>query len=234
MAAFGWLCITVILGKIFPVVIIPMFYKYKDIENTQICSRINNLLSKNNIKIKSISQINLSKDTKKANAALVGIGSTKRVLLADTLLSNYSPDEIEVVFAHELGHFKLRHIPKLIFLSAVTTVIGLYLVNIILKSAAIHLGFSGIYDIAGMPLILLSLTILGFFIMPIQNGYSRLLERQADIFAIKNTGLKDAFISSMEKLATQNLSDVAPSKIIEFLFYDHPPISKRIKLANAF
>lgn len=232
--SFCWFIINIIISKLFPIVIVPMFYKYKDIEDSNLKNRLLRLFKNNNIKITNISQINLSKDTKKANAALIGIGSTRKVVLADTLISNYSSDEIEVVVAHELGHLKLNHISQLIIFGAVTTFAGLFITNFALWHLINIFGFTGIKDIAAMPLILLVLFLFGLVILPIQNAFSRYLENKADQFALNITGLKNAFISAMEKLANQNLSDTNPSKFIEFLLYDHPPIAKRIQLAQTF
>jgi STE24 endopeptidase len=233
-AGIFWIFITLILAKITPLVIIPIFYKYLPISDQQLKQRIFLLFDKCRIKIKDVTSINFSQKTKKANAFVCGLGKNKKVVLSDTLIANFSEQEIEGVVSHELGHYVNHDIFKLIIFNSVFTFAGLYLVDKILKGLIPLLGLKGIDDIAFLPLVALSLILLGFVILPVQNGFSRYLETRADLFSLKLTGNKSAFISMMGKLGSLNLADFSPSKFIEVWFHDHPPIAKRIKLAQDY
>lgn len=229
-----WITISILLSKFLPVILIPLFYKQTPLKDEELKQRLFLLAEKAGAKIKDIFEIDLSKKTKKANAALCGMGKTKRILLGDTLLSGYSKDEIEVVMAHELGHHKLKHIWKLLFFASIATFLGLYLAGIFLAKYLAQFGFRDIYDVAAFPLLGMVLFMVGLLIMPLQNGYSRKLEKNADKFAIESTNKPDAFISAMTKLWKQNLRDASPGKMTEIFLYDHPPISKRVKMAEKY
>lgn len=228
----GYAFFSYVMGKLFPVLIVPLFYKYQRLEEGTLKKRIMSLASRYGLALENVYSMNLSRTTRKANAAFMGIGRTKRVVLSDTLLKNFSEDEIEVVVAHELGHFKHRDIWKQLTLSMVFSFAGFWIIQKIFPGLALQLGFAGIADRAALPL--LFLLFYGFFLilMPLQHGISRMIERAADKFALKafpNTG---AFISSMEKLAAVNLADPNPHPLVEWFFYDHPAISKRIAMAR--
>lgn len=232
LATVGWLLLTVVLGKITPVLIIPLFYKCSPLTNIPLRERLLGLSERCGISVKDVFEIQLSKDTKKANAALAGFGKGRRILLGDTLLKNYSDNEIEAVFAHELGHLCLWHIWKILVFGTVASFLSFYLTSLIFKASIGFFGFEHIYDIAAFPLLALVLMVVGLVLMPIQNWYMRHLEKQADMFALSQIETKQSFASAMSKLANQNLSDPSPSKFAEILFYTHPPISKRLHYAN--
>jgi STE24 endopeptidase len=225
---------SVIIGRIAPVLIFPLFYKFRPIEDESIKESILNLCKKTGIEIKGIFVFDMSKNTKKANAAFTGLGKSKRIIFGDTLIENFSVDEIESVFAHEAGHFKKRHIIKSMLLSTILTFAGLYITSVLYKSALSSFGFTGIYEIAALPLLTLFLSIYGLIISPISNILSRKYEWEADTFALETTGNSEAFISAMEKLADRNLADKVPNKFIEFLFHSHPSLQKRIEFARVF
>lgn len=226
--------VTVVLGRIAPTLIMPLFYKFRPIENEEIKDSIIALCKKAGVQIKGIFYFDMSKNTKKANAAFTGIGKSKRIILGDTLLNNFTKDEIEMVFSHEMGHYKKKHILKLMTLSVVLTFGGLYFTSLLFKSSLEYFGFGEISEIAALPLLFLYLSIFGLITSPLSNILSRKFEWEADTFALETTGNKTAFISAMEKLAEQNLSDKSPNKIIEFLFHSHPSIEKRILFAQKF
>ncbi len=229
-----WIFLSLIMAKLMLLIVIPLFFKYKALSDESLRQRIINLAKKMGIGILDVFEINLSKKTLKANAAFVGWGATKRVLLADTLKGKYSYDEIEVILAHEFAHYRLKHIFKLILINSLVTIGTFYL---IFKSSRYALGLAGLsslQDTAAFPLILIYFVIVGIIIQPLQNYFSRCLERNADRAALKVTGLKSAFISMMDKLAAQNLSDRSPSPFIKIFFFDHPPVDERIKIAQSF
>ena len=178
--------------------------------------------------------MDMSKKTVKANAALAGLGKTRRIILGDTLLKEFTHDEIEAVLAHELGHHKKGHIMKLLVFGAAANFLGFYIVSLVFNSLSWHLNLRGIYDLAGFPFLLLIFFFFALIMMPVQNGLNRAFEREADRFALEITGNPDAFISMMGKLGDQNLADREPNRLIEIFLYAHPPIGKRLKAAEEF
>jgi len=229
-----WLFFSIILAKLTPLVIIPLFFKYKPLSDDSLRARIFALADKMQVKVIDVFEIDFSKKTLKANAGFVGIGRTKRVILADTLRGKYSRDEIEVILAHEFAHYRLKHLLKLILSNVLGTTVSFYL---IFKTSGYFLGVAGISslsDIAALPVVLIYFIVFGIISSPLENYISRRLEINADMMALKVTGLKDAFISTMEKLSFQNLADRNPHPLFRIFFFDHPPIDERILLAKRF
>jgi STE24 endopeptidase len=221
------------LAKLTPVLIIPLFFKYKILSDNTLRERIINLADKMKIKILDVFEIDFSKKTLKANAAFVGMGKTKRVILADTLKDKYTYDEIGVILAHEFAHYRLKHLLKLLLVNSIGIIFSLYL---IFKTNRYILGLFGlgsIYNISALPIILIYLVAFSIVVTPFENYLSRKFETNADIMALQVTGLKGGFISMMDKLAAQNLADRNPSKIIKIFFFDHPPIDERIEMAKS-
>lgn len=225
---------SVIIGRIAPILIFPLFYKFKPIESEPIKNRILDLCRKTKVDIKGIYVFDMSKNTKKANAAFTGLGKSKRIILGDTLIEKFSEEEIESVFAHEVGHYKRKHIFKLMFISTILTFVGLYITSVLYEASLSFFGFSYVYEISALPLMAIFLSLYGLITSPISNIFSRKYEWEADKFALDNTENKNAFISAMEKLAEQNLADKEPNKIIEFLFHSHPSLQKRIEYARNY
>jgi STE24 endopeptidase len=186
------------------------------------------------VKILDVFEIDFSKKTLKANAAFVGWGATKRVILADTLKEKYTYDEIEVILAHEFAHYKMRHLLKLIFINSCAGIGSFYL---IFKTSHYVLHFfhlASLSDVAAMPVILMYMVLFGLVMQPFENYLSRRLERSADRMALTATGLTEAFVSMMEKLSLQNLADRSPSWLAKIYFFDHPPVEERIAMARKF
>jgi STE24 endopeptidase len=227
-----WIFFSVIMAKLAPVLIFPLFYKSVPLDNKEVKDVLKSLAEGTGINIQGVYKINLSKDTKKANAALAGMGSTRRVLLGDTLLDSYSPAEIKSVFAHELGHHVYHHIWKMLAIGTVSGCFGFAICHLVLSKVIVVLGYQYIHDIAAFPVVCVVLAVSGFILLPIQNAISRRFERTCDRYAIEKTNDPEAFISTMDKLAEQNLADRTPNRLIEILFYSHPPISKRIEMAK--
>ena len=228
----AWLLLSIVLGKIAPVLIIPLFYKCSPLANRELKERLLRLSKNCGVGVEEVFEVQLSKDTRKANAAVAGFGKGRRILLGDTLLRNYSDDEIEAIFAHELGHVRLLHTWKILGFGAAISLISFFLTYLLFERGLSFFGFEKIYDIAAFALLALVLMLMGLLFMPIQNGYMRHLEKQADIFAIEQQEDPQSFSSAMTKLANQNLIDPSPSRCVELLFYDHPPISRRLRYAN--
>jgi len=223
--------LIVLLGHLSPILLTPLFFKLKKIEeDNELTQRLLRLCKRVNTKVKGVYEINLSSKTTKANAYLSGLGNTRRIVIADNLLENFTVDEAEVVFAHELGHHIHRDILKYIFWSGLMYLGGFYLVSIILERVSFYLKY-GISDISNFPMLALSISITLFLFSLPFNFYSRSREKAADEFALKVTQKADAFITSMAKFTNRDLANAYPHPLIEFLFYSHPSIGRRIKYA---
>ncbi len=229
-----WIFFSLILSKLTPIVIIPLFFKYKKLEDEGLRQRIIRLAEKMRVGILDVFEIDFSKKTLKANAAFVGIGSTKRVILADTLKEKYSVDEIEIILAHEFAHYRLRHLLKLMMINSLAIILSFYCIFYTSGYFLNIFGLSSLSDIATLPLIMLYLVIIGLILGPFENYISRRLEKNADLLALKETNNPLAFISMMDKLSNQNLADRTPHPLIKFFFFDHPPVDERIRLAKNF
>lgn len=228
LTATTYLMLTVVLARITPALIIPLFYKCTPLTNISLRQRLLGLGQNCGVPVKEVFELQLSKDTKKANAAVAGFGRSRRILLGDTLMNDYSDEEIEAIFAHELGHVRLLHTWKIFGFAAAASLICFYLTSLLFKAGLDYFAYKEIYDIAAFPLLALCLTIVGLPLCPIQHGYLRYLEKQADMFAIDHIENSQSFASALTKLAEQNLSDPSPSRAEELLLYDHPPIAKRL------
>lgn len=233
---FGCIVITysILLAQIAPVVIFPLFYKFHPINNEALKEKILGLCKEVGFKVKGVYVFNMSKTTKKANAAFTGIGHTKRIILGDTLVTGFTEEEILTVFAHELGHYKKGHINKNIMLSFVSTFVMLFLLSAAYTELLPAFGFGHVWDIAALPLLALLTGIFGFITKPIGSYISRRFEFEADRFAIKLIGNIDVFISLMEKLAFQNLSNPEPNRFVEFWFHSHPSVRRRIQMGEKY
>ena len=234
LAAILWFFVSIILAKFAPVFVVPLFYKYSPIKNKVLKDKLLKLASGAGFRVKDVYEINISRDTKKANAALMGIGKQKRIVLCDTLLENFNDAEIESVMGHELGHHKLRHLMKLISSEGIFTFVTFFITNILFLRLHTASGYARLSDFESLVLIYAIMCALGIFALPLQNAFSRKLEKGADRFALETTGDNQAFISTMKKLAEQNLADTCPGKFYEIMLYNHPPISRRISFAESF
>jgi STE24 endopeptidase len=222
----------ILLAQLAPVVLLPIFYKFEPLDNEDLRRRLVVLSERAGTRVRGVYRWKLSEKSKKANAALTGLGATRRIILADTLLDNYTPEEIEAVLAHELGHHVHRHILKSIFVQAAITLLGFYAANWVLHYAVDQHMFEELSDFADLPLLALVSVVLSFLLMPALNAYSRFNERQADRYAFESISSVEPFITSMDKLAEQNLAERTPSKWVEWFFHSHPAISRRLAAAR--
>jgi STE24 endopeptidase len=230
----GMLVFTVILSNLAPILIMPLFNKFVPLgdEHAELAERLMKLAERANTKVRGVFKFDMSKRTKAANAALTGIGNTRRIVLGDTLINEFTPDEIEAVLAHELGHHVHKDIPVLMAFGTVMTLGGLYLASLALHWTAGYFGFAGPADIAGLPALGVVLGAFGLLTQPLDNAISRWRERMADEYALQSTGKARAFASAFVRLANQNLGEVDPEKWVVFMFYDHPPLGERIQMAS--
>lgn len=228
------LIFNIVLANLAPIVLFPIFYKFIPLgeEHADLAERLIELARRAGARVNGVYKFDMSRRTKAANAALAGLGNTRRILLGDTLLSEFTPDEIETILAHELGHHMHRDIPLGLLVESLIMLGGLYLASLAMDWGLIYFGYFGIADVAAMPLFGLVLGLYGLITMPLGNAYSRWRERLADEYALQATGKGAAYASALTRLANQNLVEVDPEPWVEFLLYSHPALGKRIEMAN--
>ena len=232
-AALAYLGVTVVLANLAPVLIAPLFYRFTPLDDEDLSDRLLRLAEQAGTRVRGVYTFNMSNKTTTANAALMGLGNTRRIVLGDTLLTDYTAEEIETILAHELAHHAHRDVPIGIVVSMVETLIGLWLAGQMVSVSVTAFGFRDAADMAAFPLLVLILSLFGLIVMPLENAYSRWRERRADAYAIRATGNPRAFAHAMTRLANQNLAEAEPDAWVEFLLYTHPPIYKRIRMAEA-
>jgi STE24 endopeptidase len=233
-AAIAFTVILVLLAQLAPVVLMPLFYDITPLGRDELRDRLLALANRAGTRIAGVFEWRLSDRTKKANAALAGIGRTRRILLSDTLLAEHSDEEIEVILAHELAHHVYRDIWSAIVVETVLIALGCYAANLVLSAFATSAGLEGKGDVAGLPLLVLAAGAVSLALMPVSNAFSRAHERRADRYALTMTRNAPAFISAMKRLAAQNLAEEEPSRLVQILFHTHPPIAARIEAARGY
>jgi STE24 endopeptidase len=235
VAAGAFFLVSVLLGQLAPVLILPLFYKIEKLDTPELTGRIASLAVGTGLSIEGVYRLDLSQETVKANAMLAGLGRTRRVLLGDTLLKGFSPEEIEVIFAHEIGHHVFHHIRKMIAAGIFYSAAGFFICDRILAAWAAGgtgpLKYSQL-PVYTLPLVMFILTLFAMLLEPVQNIISRHYERQSDRYAIDRTGNKAAYISAFCKLAKLNKDDPNPHPLEVFLFHSHPSIAERLALAE--
>jgi STE24 endopeptidase len=234
VAAAGALVVTVLMGQLLPVLILPLFYRIERLEDAELERRMTRLAEGTGLTIEGVYRMGLSAETVKANAMLAGLGRTRRVLMGDTLLSEFTPEEIEVVFAHEIGHHVFGHLRKMIGVSVLYAMAGFWVCD---RLMAAWLGAE--YDphrlpIQALPFLMLALVLFQYVLEPVQNAIMRRFERQCDRYALERTGDPAAFVSAFRKLARQNKADVEPHPLEVFWLHDHPAIGERLGMAEGW
>jgi STE24 endopeptidase len=225
---------TVVMARLAPIVLLPMFYKFKPLDRPALVARLLTLAEKARTDVVGVFEWVLSGHTRKANAALAGMGQTRRILLSDTLLADYSEDEIEVVLAHELAHHVHRDLWRGIAVQALLLFGGFFVADLVLRRVADGAGFRGLSDPAALPVLMLVAGAWSFLMLPFVNAMSRAQERAADRYALSTTRNVDAFVTAMKRLSQQNLAEEYPSTLVRWVFYSHPPIRERIEAARDF
>jgi len=228
------LVFNVLLANLAPVLILPIFFKFKPLEDAELVARLSALAERAGTRVRGVFTMMLSEKTTAANAALMGLGNTRRIVLGDTLYEKYSHDEIETILAHELGHHVHRDIAWGLVVEIALTLAGFFIADLFLRASVARLGYESIADLAAMPLFALALGAFGAITLPLGNAFSRWREALADAYALQATRNAPAFIGAMEKLANQNLAEVEPERWVELVLYSHPPIGKRIKQGERF
>lgn len=232
--ALALLLFSVVLSNLAPVLIFPLFYKFTPLDDEDLVARLTRLAEQAGTRVRGVYRFDMSSKTVQANAAVVGLGNTRRIILGDTLLDHFTPDEIETVLAHELGHHAHGDMGKGILVQSALTLGGLWLAGLALRWGVTIFGFQGMADVAAMPWLMLVLGAFGLVTMPLSNSYSRWRERLADRYSLETTGQPQAFASAMTRLADQNLADADPERWVEVLLHSHPAISRRVAMAQEF
>ena len=227
---------SVLLANLAPVLLMPVFNKFVPLgpEHQDLIDRLMRLFEKAGTRVQGVYKFDLSRRTKSANAALTGLGSTRRIILGDTLLSEFTADEIETVMAHELGHQVNHDIPLMIAAQAALTLAGLWLASLGLRWGVGLFGLGRPDNIAALPVFMLVMGLYGLVTMPLTNGLTRWRERKADQYALTATHNAPAFASAMTRLANQNLAEADPEPWVEFLLYSHPAMNRRIQMAQDY
>lgn len=226
--------ITVIMTVLAPVALIPLFYKMRPIAEGELKDRLFEVAKSAGVKVSGIYIIEFSEKTTLANAAVMGLGRTKRIVISDTLVDAYTPEEIDVVMAHELGHQRHTDVWRLFSFQSVVYLAVFWVASWLFGSLINQTDYVNQADPGALPLLLLCITVAGAPTLPLVSWFSRRLEAGADAFALALTGKPDIFISAMTKLTDQNLGEASASNFLERLGQDHPSYVDRVKMAEQF
>jgi STE24 endopeptidase len=224
--------VFVALATVAPVLLLPVFFTFKPLERDALRERLQQLASRAGTRIVGVYEWALGTRTRKANAALAGLGNTRRILVSDTMLDHYSDDEIEVVLAHELGHHVHHDIWRGLVLEAVLILLGFFVADYAMRSIGPAMGLRDVADPAGVPLLAAAAGAVSLVLLPMALALSRHHERRADRFALDLTRNPNAFVSAMRRLGAQNLAEEQPSRIVQWLFHSHPPLQERLAAAR--
>ena len=228
--------LTVALSNLAPVLLMPLFNRFQPLRDEPLAARVRALAARSGVRISDVYEMDMSRQSEKPNAMFTGLGNTKRIVLGDTLLSQFPEDEVEAVVAHELGHQVHGDIWRLIGFGAGAGFGLAWLLSRIAPEAVRRThertGVSDVADEASLPVLALLITALGLVLMPVQAAFSRALERRADRFAVELTRNGEAYAQAMERLATQALADPDPPRPVVVMLYSHPPIVERIRAAR--
>ena len=227
-AGFAYCALFVVIARLAPTFVFPLFFKFTPIEDEDLLHRLRRLADRAETSVAGVFEMDLSRKSSTANAALAGLGRSRRIVLADTLIRRFTHDEIEVVIAHELGHHLQKHLIQGIAIRVAMIFAFLWLVDSLAGQWTIRCGFEGLGDIAALPVLALSAVALGAIVAPFLNFILRHFERQADRYAIEATAKPESFVSAMRRLASFNMADPSPNPLVEFLFHSHPSIERRI------
>ncbi|MDP6879080.1 MAG: M48 family metallopeptidase [Candidatus Marinimicrobia bacterium] len=227
--------VSIVFVTLFPVVILPIFNKYDTIEDEELTSQLSEILHKAGLQSSGFFRQDMSRQTKKENAFLAGMGKTRRVVIADNLLEHMSLSEIKSVIAHEVGHYRYSHLPKNILIGTIQQLIIFFLLNIIMKILYPEFLTSNINNLTLFPMFSLIMSLLSSLLFgPLNNMISRYFERQADRTSLELYPDKDSFQKAMAGLANRNLSNAYPEWWVKLLYYSHPPIGERLSFAENY
>ena len=233
IATGGFVVAVVAIAGIAPIWLMPIFYRFRPLDREPLRDRLVALSTRAGVRVLGAFEWGLGEKTSRANAALVGAGRTRRILVSDTMLKDYSDDEIEVILAHELAHHVHHDIWTTLALETVLVATALYGAHLAATFGSATLGFAGPTDMAAAPLMILAAGAVSLLLAPLSNAWSRRNERRADRFALQMTERSTAFVSAMKRLGAQNLAEERPSRLVYWFFHTHPTIEQRISAARA-
>jgi STE24 endopeptidase len=235
---WAWMLVggfELLLLWLYPVVILPLFNKFDPIENIGLENRIRTLMEKVGLRAKGIFKMDASKRSKHTNAFFVGLGRTKRIVLFDTLLASHTEEEILSVLAHEAGHWKKKHILRMLIPLEILSLVSFYAVAKLLNWSLIYqtFGFQESPVYVGLFLIGTFISLIGFFAEPLESAISRRFEREADDFASELIGTAKHMTTALKRLASDNLANLSPHPLYAWFYYSHPPLVERIERLKA-
>ena len=224
----------VLLSRIAPVLLMPLFYRFRPLDRETLRERLMTLSRRAGVPVLGAFEWGLGEKTTRANAALVGVGHTRRILVSDTLLEHYTDDEIEVILAHEMAHHIHHDIWTALALETAIVAAALFGAHAVVTRFGAAAGVAGPADPAALPALILVAGLVSLLLTPLGNAWSRYNERRADRFALTLTRRPSAFISAMRRLGQQNLAEERPSAAVFWFFHTHPTIDERIEAARTF
>jgi STE24 endopeptidase len=235
---FWWLWAWVLVGAfellmiwLYPVILAPLFNKFIPVENQELTRRIEALMLKAGLRSKGVFQMDASKRSRHTNAYFTGLGKSKRIVLFDTLVGSHTPEEIEAVLAHEIGHWKKRHVLKQLVLVEILSLVGFFLLAKLLPWAVIYrtFGFPEPTLYVGLLLIGALFSPPAYFAQPLESALSRKMEQEADDFALRMIPSPTPLVSAFKRLAADNLANLIPHPFYAWFYYSHPPLVERIR-----
>jgi STE24 endopeptidase len=233
IAGFASALVSIVLATIFPVVILPIFNKYTPIEDENLTTSLDNILAKGGLKSSGFFKEDMSRQTKKENAFLAGLGRSRRVVLGDNLLENMTVAEIESIIAHEVGHYRYKHIWKHVIFGTIQQLFVFLISHLVMTAFFPFFLASTRWNLTYLPIFVIVTGILsGFLLGPVSQGLSRHFEKQADVYALANISDKRSFMTALAGLADRNLSNAYPSWWVKLLYYSHSPIGERLVLSE--
>ena len=226
-----YVLLAIVLSALYPVWIMPLFHKFEPLASGELTDAVRSFAEREGLRVLGVFRWGLEEKTETANAALTGLGRTRRIILGDTMIDRYSQDEIVAVLAHEVGHYKHHDMWRLMVVGTLLAGAGFFVAHQVLGLLVDRFGFAGVDDIGAFPIFIFALFVFSLVSMPLSNAYSRRREYAADAYAVRAVGEAEPLVRALEKLADQNLADKEPSPWIEFLLHSHPSIKRRIQQA---
>jgi STE24 endopeptidase len=235
VAALVMALMSVVFAALFPVIVAPIFNTYEPIKNKELTEALSAILSRGGLKSSGFFKEDMSRQTKKENAFLAGLGKTRRVVMGDNLLENMTSSEIVSIIAHEVGHYRYKHLWKNIGIGVGLQLVVFFILHIFIKELFPQFLASTRWNLSLFPVFVMCIGLLsGLFLGPLNHALSRRFEREADRYALENIEDKKSFLTALAGLADRNLSNAYPEWWVKVLYYSHPPIGERLQMAEEF
>ncbi|GBD08480.1 Protease HtpX [Candidatus Thermoflexus japonica] len=228
-----WILFSVLMAQLAPVLLAPLFYRFRPLEDPELLSRFAHLAERAGVRARGVFLVDMSRRTRAANAGLMGLGPTRRIVIGDTMLQRYTPEEIEAILAHELAHHLHRDIPLGLALESLIGLAGFFVGAHGLPWGIRIMGLPGLDHPSSLPALAIGALLFGLIGMIPMNAWSRWREWEADREAIRLCGRPGALAAALRKLGEQNLAELDPEPWVEWVFYTHPALGKRIRAAEA-